>query len=193
MVTSEEWLHARDPAPGELRLVQDFVNTLDSDDGWRQIETLNEPADLERWMRERELLGRGERISPADLRRALDVRGGLRALLLVHAGAPPDPAAVSRLNNAAEGAHVRIGFDERSAATLRPAARGLDGLVAELLAIVHRAMADGTWVRLKACPNEDCEWAFYDRSRNRSSRWCNMGECGNRAKVRAYRERSRGG
>jgi predicted RNA-binding Zn ribbon-like protein len=193
-VTSSTWPHARDPAPGELRLVQDFVNTLDSNDGMGQIETLHGPADLERWMRERGLLGRGERIGPADLRRALDVRHALRALLLAHSGVRLDPAAVSRLNNAAEGAHVRIGLDDDGSTTLlRPAARGLDGLVAQLLAIVDRAMADGTWERLKACPNEDCEWAFYDRSRNRSSRWCNMGECGNRAKVRAYRERNRSG
>ncbi|MEA2308481.1 MAG: hypothetical protein QOI65_767 [Thermoleophilaceae bacterium] len=87
---------------------------------------------------------------------------------------------------------MAIGFqDDGSATVLQPAARGLDGLVARLLAIVDRSMADGTWERLKACPNEDCEWAFYDRSRNRSSRWCTMAECGNRAKARAFRERSR--
>ena len=190
-VTSEEWIHARDPAPGELRLVQDFVNTLDSNDGLGTIETLHAPADLERWMRERRLLARGERLSPSGLRRALAVRDGLTALLVAHAGAPLDRDAVARLNNAAEGAHVRLAVGEDGATELRPAAAGLDGLLAQLLAIVDRAMADGTWERLKACPNEDCLWAFYDRSRNRSSRWCNMGECGNRAKVRAYRERKR--
>ena len=52
-------------------------------------------------------------------------------------------------------------------------------------------MVEGTWHRLKACPNPDCEWAFYDRSRNRSSRWCVMSECGNRAKARTFRERQR--
>jgi predicted RNA-binding Zn ribbon-like protein len=54
-------------------------------------------------------------------------------------------------------------------------------------------MADGSWERLKVCPADDCLWAFYDRSRNRSRRWCDMEVCGNRAKVRGYRERrSRG-
>ncbi|MEA2352072.1 MAG: hypothetical protein QOG41_1811 [Thermoleophilaceae bacterium] len=191
-VTSSDWPHARDPAPDELRLVQDFVNTLDSDNGLRQIETLDAPADLERWMRRRKLLGRDERIGAPDLRRALEVRSALRALLLAHSGVPLDQQAVARLNAAAERAHVAIGLqDDGSATVLQPAARGLDGLVARLLAIVDRSMADGTWERLKACPNEDCEWAFYDRSRNRSSRWCTMAECGNRAKARAFRERSR--
>ena len=62
--------------------------------------------------------------------------------------------------------------------------------MARLLAIVFRSMADGTWDRFKACPHGDgCEWAFYDYSKNRSSTWCAMQPCGNRAKARAYRER----
>ena len=66
-----------------------------------------------------------------------------------------------------------------------------DGLVASLLAIIARAQADGTWERMKACRAEDCRWAFYDRSRNRSRAWCSMRECGNRAKARSYRARQR--
>ncbi len=41
--------------------------------------------------------------------------------------------------------------------------------------------------RLKLC--DSCGTLFYDRSRNRSRRWCDMGSCGNRAKVRNYRKR----
>ena len=66
-----------------------------------------------------------------------------------------------------------------------------DGLVASLLAIIARAQADGTWSRMKACRADDCRWAFYDRSRNRSRTWCSMSECGNRAKARSYRARQR--
>ena len=66
---------------------------------------------------------------------------------------------------------------------------GADAVVAELLAITHESMAAGTWPRLKACRAHDCEWAFYDRSRNRSGTWCSMAVCGNRAKARNYRRR----
>ena len=62
-------------------------------------------------------------------------------------------------------------------------------VVAPIVAIVYEAMVDGTWERLKACPADDCHWAFYDHSKNRSGTWCTMDVCGNRAKVRAYRER----
>jgi predicted RNA-binding Zn ribbon-like protein len=41
--------------------------------------------------------------------------------------------------------------------------------------------------RLKQCA--DCPWLFLDTSRNRSRRWCSMGDCGARAKMRRYRSR----
>ena len=66
---------------------------------------------------------------------------------------------------------------------------GPGAVVAPIVAIVYEAMVDGTWERLKACPADDCQWAFYDESKNRSGTWCDMAVCGNRAKVRAYRER----
>jgi len=58
-----------------------------------------------------------------------------------------------------------------------------------LLATMYDAMATGTWVRLKACTNDECQWAFYDHSRNRSGAWCTMAVCGNRMKGRAFRRR----
>ena len=77
--------------------------------------------------------------------------------------------------------------------TLEPAASGVDGALGRLLAIVARAIEDGTWQRLKVCPADTCQWAFYDASRNRSAVWCDMRVCGNRAKVRGFRERTRAG
>jgi len=44
-----------------------------------------------------------------------------------------------------------------------------------------------TWVR--ECASDTCEWLFIDRSRNHTRRWCDMNDCGNRAKVRRLRER----
>jgi predicted RNA-binding Zn ribbon-like protein len=180
---------SREPAPGDLAVVQAFVNTLGSDNGFRQIELLNEPGDLERWLRARGLLERGARLGPADLRRAIELRQALRALLLANNGADVDPRAVATLNRAADRARASFRFAGDGSARLVPAAEGLDGAIAQLLGFAAAAMADGTWLRLKACPNPTCEWAFYDHTRNRSSRWCAMSECGNRAKARAFRER----
>jgi predicted RNA-binding Zn ribbon-like protein len=61
----------------------------------------------------------------------------------------------------------------------------------ELLLVIRRAQEDGTWSRLKVCANPDCQWAFYDRSRNQQGNWCDMAVCGNRLKNRQLRARRR--
>jgi predicted RNA-binding Zn ribbon-like protein len=43
--------------------------------------------------------------------------------------------------------------------------------------------------RLRRCEAPDCEAVFVDLSRNRSRRYCDTGNCGNRQHVAAYRER----
>lgn len=40
--------------------------------------------------------------------------------------------------------------------------------------------------RVKLCADPSCGWLFLDNSRNRSRRWCDMKDCGNRAKARRY-------
>ncbi len=71
-----------------------------------------------------------------------------------------------------------------------------NGTAGRLLAIVVESVADGTWSRVRACP--DCHWVFYDHTRNGSKRWCLMTaggpggrSCGSIAKVRAHRDRAR--
>jgi len=54
-----------------------------------------------------------------------------------------------------------------------------------------RASSQPHWRRVKACPGSGCAWVFVDRSRNGSRRWCDMAECGNRAKGAAFRARTR--
>ena len=44
--------------------------------------------------------------------------------------------------------------------------------------------------RIRRCAAEDCRLVFHDESRTGSRRWCSMQRCGNRAKVRAFRERA---
>ena len=107
-------------------------------------------------------------------------REALRALL----ADKQDPNAIAALN--ATAAQLTVRFDPDGTARLHG-----DDLIASLLAIIARAQADGTWERMKACRADDCRWAFYDRSRNRSRAWCSMRECGNRAKARSYRARQR--
>jgi predicted RNA-binding Zn ribbon-like protein len=179
--------HERE-APGELETIRRFVNSYDADTDEEQLAT---PDQARAWLTANGLPGSGETPSAAELERLVSVREALRALLLANnAGERPPAAAIATLNRESEEANVGLHFDGAGSALITRCG-GVDAAIASLLAIVHAAMQEGTWERLKVCPADDCLWAFYDRSRNRSGTWCEMGDCGNRAKARAYRERHR--
>lgn len=40
--------------------------------------------------------------------------------------------------------------------------------------------------RVRMCESDTCQWVFFDHSRNRSRRWCDMATCGNRNKARRF-------
>lgn len=177
-------------APAPLTVLQRFVNSVSFERGEEELGT---PEALRAWLAKRGLMAATEPITEGDLRRALDVREGLRALLFANNGHPLDHSAVERLDRAASRAGVRLRFDEGGKPALEPDATGVDGAIARLMAAVAQASVEGSWARLKACPEESCRWAFYDHSKNRSAKWCSMQTCGNMAKARAYRARRRGG
>src|SRR4051794_7895527 len=177
------------PAPEGLETVRKFVNTLDLE--MHEPEKLATPSDLAGWLREYGLVeGRGT-AKPADVKRAHELREALRRLLLVNNGLDlPTDEAVAVVNRAAARAKVGVAF-EVDGCRIAPGAGGVDEGIGNLLAIVADAMSDGEWARLKACALDSCQWAFYDKSKNRSGHWCSMAECGNRAKARKFRERQR--
>jgi predicted RNA-binding Zn ribbon-like protein len=175
-------------APALLRLVQRFVNSVDLENGQDELAS---PEALREWLAERDLMDPGEKVTAADLRRAIDVREGLRALLLANAGLPLDAERVERLDAAVGRAGMRMRFRAGAEPVLEPEASGLNGALARLMAIVAAAVEQGSWARLKACHRDPCFWAFYDHSKNRSGRWCRMEDCGNIEKARAFRERRR--
>ena len=67
-----------------------------------------------------------------------------------------------------------------------PLAQRMGAEAAMALADVIRA---GELRRLRSCAAPDCDAVFIDLSRNRSRRFCDTGNCGNRLHVAAYRER----
>ena len=178
----------RDPAPGELALVQAFVNThfdLASGGG----EMLASPDSLRAWLGGRALLERAGRVDGRGLDRVLAVREGLRALAFANNDQELNDGAVDAMRQASVGATTEIRVEPGGVQFVMAGAGDVDAAIGALLAIVARAMIDGSWQRLKACPGRHCGWAFYDRSRNQSARWCAMKVCGDREKARAYYER----
>jgi predicted RNA-binding Zn ribbon-like protein len=173
-------------APGRLRTIQDFVNTFDVEEDRDSVAT---PAELAAWLQERGLLPEGA-VDEADHALALQVREALRRLLLANGGGRAAQADLALLDRLAAESRLTPRFDA-GAVRLEPGAGGCVGALGRLVAIVAEAVGEGTWSRLKACSDHGCQWAFYDRSKNRSGHWCSMLVCGNRAKARQFRERRR--
>ena len=171
--------------PAELTLVRDLVNTADLE----KQEDLGSPADLRAFLRERDLIGTQDTVGDRDLATFVEVREALRRLLRSHAGDAVDEDAVRTLDRAAASVDLRARVDDDGVLRLEPAETGCAGALGCLLADVLTATHLGSWPRLKVCAKETCQWAYYDRSKNRSGRWCSMEVCGNRVKTRTYRER----
>ncbi len=172
------------PAAGRIR---DFVNTRDVDSG---TDELTGPPELGAWLRKNGLLDPADAVRQADLQRAIALREALRTALMAHHDAETEPSFPD-LEALAEDLPLRLTFPS-GGPRLGPAHRGARGALAALVADVYDAVADGSWTRLKACPADDCSWAFYDSSKNRSRTWCSMQVCGNRSKTRAFRARHAG-
>lgn len=178
--------------PGRLGVVEAFVNTLEiSETGTR--ETLADPAAATDWLQRYGLLADTDHVpDEGALTRLRDLREALRELAVAnHDGGDPPPAMTGVLDAEAQNLALRIDFAGADP-SLRPMARGVDAAVGMLLVLVFDAMRDGSWQRFKACRNSSCQWAFWDASRNRSGKWCDMAGCGNRAKARNYRQRHGG-
>jgi predicted RNA-binding Zn ribbon-like protein len=172
------------PAPGELELIRRFVNTLDIDKGTDALEHAEAAV---AWLADADILPPGSRFGAGDLTRILRVREAFRAVLLAKAARTHADDAVAVLNGAAADARVSIQLSSPSMAVPVVGVSGIQAALGRLVAITFEAMMAGTWTRLKACPADGCHWAFYDQSRNHSSRWCDMGLCGNRAKRETFR------
>ena len=190
-------------------LCLDFTNTI----GWRvgsdSDEKLYDYEDLVVWARHvgtlsarqgKELLERAAS-EPARARtvhrQALALREALyRVFSSLASGNPPQPGDVAQINVAVADAyqHLRLAALGDSFAWEWHEA---DGSLDLPMWMVARSAADlfvsPELGRVRECAGEKCDRLFLDASRNRSRRWCDMAECGNRAKARRNYARRRGG
>jgi len=52
-------------------------------------------------------------------------------------------------------------------------------------------VSSGDLPNVRQCSGNNCGWLFLDSSRNHSRCWCDMRDCGNRAKVRRHRHKQK--
>jgi hypothetical protein len=165
------------PAPPHLAPLQDLLNTvnLESEEDALSAGTFGA------WCAARGVPDASE----ADRQRLQVFREDLRSWVADRdEEVPPAVAAAvdaARLHVAVEGGRLRT-----------TSATAFGRLVADTVEGIRTAQRDDDWRRLKVCGRGTCRWAFYDHSRNNSSRWCASSICGAREKSqRAYRRRVR--
>lgn len=190
MTEIPSWLPGSEakPAPMPLLLVQRFVNTRDLEE---QTDLLADPAGARDWLVGARLLDPAARPGAAELELARRMRENLRRMLRREdRDDEEDQLAALRTVSDAHSARLNVG-DGGAIELANPRHADLGDALFELLLIVYRSQQEGTWSRLKICANDECQWAFFDRSRNQQGSWCEMATCGNRLKNRELRARRR--
>ena len=190
-------------------LCLDFCNTVGGHREGTPREKLNSIEDFISWSEQAELIDAAEAaqlrreagVKPgasAALERAIELREALyRIFWSSSKGKAPERADLAKLNAELEASLGRLrvirskaerGFrwqwgDEASRFEnpLGPVARS----AAELLTHDHALRQVGQ------CHGDNCGWLFVDLSKNHSRRWCDMRDCGNRAKIRRFRSTRR--
>ena len=169
--------------PTHVELLVAFTNSVDHDEGTDDLTT---PEELSSWLAEHGLLSQPIRTTPADLALALRLRDALHEAMVGNHDGVPDLRALQA-----------VGYDLPFLLTqvdgrpgLRPRWDGVRGALSQILVAVNDAVADDSWRRLKICSFDECTWAFYDATKNRSRAYCEWG-CGNKIKTRNYRARQR--
>ena len=178
----------RQTASGDIGLVQAFVNTVDLQDGPEMLEDANT---LKTWLVAKGLLDGSQPVDGSDLRHAIALREAIRGVIGANTGSRVYPVDTATLNEAAGASGLRMRFGADGKPRLEPEAAGVVAAMGRIVATLYSAMDDESWTRLKLCSSQACRWAFYDRSKNHSSRWCTMASCGNREKARRFRSHSK--
>src|ERR1035437_433146 len=151
-------------------LIVRFLNTLDVEAGTDAIDSLDGWVS---WLSAQGLQGCFGPQDSGALERARELRGDLRAL------------AGGQQHARGRQVDIQVALTVEGQVELSaPTGAGFLAAAAAKVAIDQRID------RVKICPVDNCRWAFYDTSRNRSRQWCSMKVCGNRAKARAHRQRS---
>ena len=159
-----------DPAPGPLRLVQAFGNTLSAEPDADLLATREEAA---AWLHAAALLPAESGLSNSEHAALLRLRQAVLDALAAHTDGREDAEATARLTRALAEGRLVVTVDAASMVTLASAARSsYPSVVAGIAVAIAEAAAAGTWLRLKTCSGAACGQVFYDDSAAAGVREC---------------------
>jgi len=129
------------------------------------------------------------------LRRAVGLREALyRTFSGLAAGDSPRPSDLATLNALLPAAlgHLRVSREGgRFGWRWDGKTRALDGLLWPVVRDAAVFLTSTEFSRLRRCQNPHCRWVFIDTTKSGTRRWCSMAVCGNRDKLRRFRQRWR--
>jgi predicted RNA-binding Zn ribbon-like protein len=191
------------PPSGELFF--DLVNTVVIKDG-KEADLWAAPEDVFAWAASARIVGEatagrlmrtGVEDGDEFFENAKRFRNALRGMAhdLV-GGKPVRPGAIVQINK-----YLKLPFGynklamENGETQLRfePSFDRPESLLAPVAADAARLLTEGDPSLVKQCESDQCVLFFYDSTKNHSRRWCSMGSCGNREKVKAYYRRQKTG
>lgn len=172
-------------------LINTAPNTVSSEGKLSGKDTLETMAQLDAFAIAEEITGsRTHRVEELEASRRM--RSRLREIWLA-----PESQAVDMVNELLSEAnalpqlvrHDAWDWHLHATASAAPLAQrmGVEAAMAFVDVIRSKEL-----VRLKVCEADDCQAVVLDLSKNRSKRYCETGNCGNRAHVAAYRRRKSG-
>lgn len=186
-----------------------FTNTVNWHASAAPIDTLQSYADLVAWAQQRSVVSAQEVERLADrarrqpdeadalFARAVAVREAIYRVLVAHAHEQtPVAEDIVRLNTelAATLGYARVAWAEYSYVWAW-AQEGvqLDAVLWPLVRAAAEVLTTPDMLtRIGQCADDrGCGWLFLDTSKNRSRRWCDINDCGNRAKQRRHYARTR--
>ncbi len=191
------------------QLCLDFVNTAEWHASEHPIERLGTYESLVAWGRRVDLLDaaaagallREAKRRPAAaavaLRRAVALREIIyRILVATLEGRPVVESDLARLNRALASSlpHLRVQAGRNDFAwAWRTDDRSLERMLWPVLRSAAELLTSDRLRRVGQCADDrGCGWLFLDTTKNGSRKWCEMKDCGNRAKARRHYQRERG-
>ena len=201
------YLDAPDVLPSG-KLCLEFANTADWHAAEQPIELITSYGDLVAWAQRVEMISAE---SAESLRKhaatqpalaaqihawAIELREAIYHIFVAHTeGELPDSVDLALFNEALPRAYASpelVATATGYSWHWRADEKGLDGILWPILRSTARLLTDGDLTRVGQCADDrGCGYLFYDTSRNRSRRWCDMNACGNRAKSQRHYARHR--
>lgn len=174
----------------------DFLNTLVAMDGAR-TDLLQSDGAVVQWLGQSGMLPESHVAKAAQeglLEEARALRETIRAVVVQRkSGGRVNPKPLNTYLREADS-YPQLGADSAGHVTLirrrnldtpRQVLSRLAESAAELLATVDFEL-------VRKCEDAECVLWFLDKTKSHRRRWCSMAICGNRNKVRAFRERQQG-